>query len=318
MTWSHIVFINARLLAMPVVLMADYSHDTVPLVTTIGDVRNVETVIFFTALLLFSGYSFAQSLRSAPACLLALSLLAAPFIPCSNLLFPVGFVVAERVLYLPSIGFCLLLAIALHSLLPPRIAPHSLALIVAAYSVRTFLRNHDWSTKERFFQAMVRDNPLGPKGHYGLGVTIHHSRDKEKAESGVWHLKEATRLQPNYYDAYSDLGAHFNAKGEYEKAAEYFEGAIQIKPEHIQGISNLGLNYLNVGACHVSWRCLPVRLLHAFLSIAYQKVAPARMPAKDMTWRYNPATLTHWQGRNYGNAFEAHDTALQLLPGAKS
>ena len=283
MTWSHIVFINARLLAMPVVLMADYSHDTVPLVTTIWDVRNVETVIFFTALLLFSGYSFAQSLRSAPACLLALTLLAAPFIPCSNLLFPVGFVVAERVLYLPSIGFCLILAIALHSALPPRTAPHSVALIVAAYSARTLLRNRDWSTKERFFQAMVRDNPLGPKGHYGLGVTINHSRDKEQAERGVWHLKEATRLQPNYYDAYSDLGAHFNAKGEYDKAAEYFESAIKIKPEHIQGISNLGLNYLNVGASRASWSCLPVLLSHAFLGIADDKVARTRMPATGAT-----------------------------------
>ena len=33
-----------------------------------------------------------------------------PFIPATNLLFPVGFVVAERVLYLPSMGFCLLVA----------------------------------------------------------------------------------------------------------------------------------------------------------------------------------------------------------------
>lgn len=31
-----------------------------------------------------------------------------PFIPASNLLFPVGFVVAERVLYTPSLGFTLL------------------------------------------------------------------------------------------------------------------------------------------------------------------------------------------------------------------
>lgn len=33
-----------------------------------------------------------------------------PFLPASNLFFPVGFVVAERVLYIPSMGFCLLVA----------------------------------------------------------------------------------------------------------------------------------------------------------------------------------------------------------------
>lgn len=37
-----------------------------------------------------------------------LALTIIPFLPVSNLFFPVGFVIAERVLYLPSIGFLLL------------------------------------------------------------------------------------------------------------------------------------------------------------------------------------------------------------------
>ena len=41
----------------------------------------------------------------------SLALMALPFIPASNLFFPVGFVVAERVLYAPSMGFCLLVAL---------------------------------------------------------------------------------------------------------------------------------------------------------------------------------------------------------------
>jgi hypothetical protein len=39
-----------------------------------------------------------------------------PFIPATNLLFYVGFVIAERVLYLPSIGYCLLVAVSFHML----------------------------------------------------------------------------------------------------------------------------------------------------------------------------------------------------------
>jgi hypothetical protein len=34
-----------------------------------------------------------------------------PFIPAANLFFAVGFVVAERVLYTPSMGFCMLVAL---------------------------------------------------------------------------------------------------------------------------------------------------------------------------------------------------------------
>lgn len=40
----------------------------------------------------------------------SLGLLVFPFLPASNLFFPVGFVIAERVLYMPSMGFCMLVA----------------------------------------------------------------------------------------------------------------------------------------------------------------------------------------------------------------
>ena len=39
-----------------------------------------------------------------------------PFLPASNLFFPVGFVVAERILYIPSMGYCLLVSLGYYSL----------------------------------------------------------------------------------------------------------------------------------------------------------------------------------------------------------
>lgn len=44
---------------------------------------------------------------------MALALLIVPFLPASNLFFRVGFVIAERVLYLPTAGFCILIAIGI-------------------------------------------------------------------------------------------------------------------------------------------------------------------------------------------------------------
>lgn len=43
----------------------------------------------------------------------SLGLTVLPFLPASNMFFPVGFVVAERVLYMPSMGFCMLVAYGL-------------------------------------------------------------------------------------------------------------------------------------------------------------------------------------------------------------
>lgn len=40
--------------------------------------------------------------------LFSLAMLIIPFLPASNLFLPVGFVVAERILYIPSMGLCIL------------------------------------------------------------------------------------------------------------------------------------------------------------------------------------------------------------------
>lgn len=45
--------------------------------------------------------------------------MAAPFALSSNILFPVGTVVGERLLYLPSAGFCIIIAHALAELVEP-------------------------------------------------------------------------------------------------------------------------------------------------------------------------------------------------------
>ena len=45
---------------------------------------------------------------------MAVAWLILPFIPASNIFFPVGFVVAERILYLPSMGFSFIVSIGFH------------------------------------------------------------------------------------------------------------------------------------------------------------------------------------------------------------
>jgi len=47
---------------------------------------------------------------------MSLVLIVVPFLPASNLLFRVGFVIAERNLYLPSTGFVLLVALGIQKL----------------------------------------------------------------------------------------------------------------------------------------------------------------------------------------------------------
>lgn len=74
------------------------------------------------------------------------------------------------------------------------------------------------------------------QAHYGYGNIIIN--DVKRVEIGEKHLLEASRLQPNYFDAYNDLGAWYNRNGQYEKAKKMFEWAVKAKPEHINGLAN--------------------------------------------------------------------------------
>ena len=51
----------------------------------------------------------------------AAGLVVAPFFPAANVLFPVGTFIGERLLYAPSVGFCLLAAEALARLAAPHL-----------------------------------------------------------------------------------------------------------------------------------------------------------------------------------------------------
>lgn len=103
---------------------------------------------------------------SASAIVLSLAFLALPFLPATNLLFYVGFVVAERVLYLPSAGLCLLLGLGCEKLWDSRKYRRTslacLFVLLCVFSARTLVRNKDWMSEEALFRSALHVNP--PKG----------------------------------------------------------------------------------------------------------------------------------------------------------
>lgn len=100
----------------------------------------------------------------------SLGLLIIPFLPATNLFFYVGFVIAERVLYIPSMGFCLLVAVGTRSLyirLRRRsfrtVLLYCSAALVLLFSVKTVLRNQDWQNEEMLYKSGIYVNPAKGK-----------------------------------------------------------------------------------------------------------------------------------------------------------
>jgi hypothetical protein len=111
-------------------------------------------------------------LSNAEILLLSLAFIALPFLPATNLFFYVGFVVAERVLYIPSVGFCLLIGLGcgvIHSRTSRRLVLVGVTLLLVSFSLRTLQRNRDWMDEESLYSSGIPVNPPKCKSH----STIH-------------------------------------------------------------------------------------------------------------------------------------------------
>jgi tetratricopeptide (TPR) repeat protein len=90
--------------------------------------------------------------------------------PTSNLVILIGSIMAERFLYLPSVGFagCLVWAIYRR----PRIAPAALGLICAALAIRTYARNIDWLDDQSLWASAAKVCPASYKTHLHVATAL--------------------------------------------------------------------------------------------------------------------------------------------------
>lgn len=109
----------------------------------------------------------------------SLAVMVLSFLPATNLFFYVGFVVAERVLYIPSIGLCLILGhgmTKISSILCRRKMTTicGATLLLACFALQTLKRNQDWKDEESLYKAGIPINPA--KGKMGARLERHDPR----------------------------------------------------------------------------------------------------------------------------------------------
>eukprot|EP00933_Yihiella_yeosuensis_P038031 TRINITY_DN32005_c0_g1_i1.p1 TRINITY_DN32005_c0_g1~~TRINITY_DN32005_c0_g1_i1.p1 ORF type:complete len:815 (-),score=132.92 TRINITY_DN32005_c0_g1_i1:200-2644(-) len=102
-----------RILVWPQYLCYDYSLDAIPMVREFEDARLLLPLAVYLGLFVTIALFLCMPSKQRRSGLVALAVLVVTFFPASNILFPVGTVVGERLLYVPSIGFCLASVIAM-------------------------------------------------------------------------------------------------------------------------------------------------------------------------------------------------------------
>ncbi len=154
----------------------------------------------------------------------------------------VGWVVAERYVYLGALGIFVLMAWLIKKIgdlvKNKQVTLALFVFLLLIFSLRTIIRNADWKDADTLWLATAKTSPLSPQNHNNLGDLYSRQGNYEKA---IEEFQTAIQLKPNYGDAYHNLGNVYYAIGEDKLAIENYQKAISLNP-------NLWQSYQNIAA----------------------------------------------------------------------
>lgn len=172
-----------------------------------------------------------------------------PFLPASNLFFPVGFVVAERILYMPSMGFCLLVAYGFHQLTEhygKKLGWCCMIALIASHAAKTYNRNGDWQTEYTIFMSGLRVNQRNAKMFNNVG---HALESEAKYAEALHFFLTAVSVQQDDVGAHINVGRTYNHLKLFKDAEEAYLRAKSLLPKAKPGESyqaRIAPNHLNV------------------------------------------------------------------------
>jgi Flp pilus assembly protein TadD len=214
-----------RLLMWPGLLSSDYSYNQIPLVTSALDPR----LLAAAAILLLLVLALLAGLRWAPVTVVAGLFFLVPLAATANLLVVIGTIKAERLLYLPSVGWCLA-AGWLVARLAARRRPVTLGMLVVVLCLcvgRTWVRNEDWRDEATAHAAAVRTAPDSAKTHYNWARDLIGQRRLDEA---IHHLRRSLAIYPDWAPSQANLAGALALTGKVAEATVHLAVAARLDP----------------------------------------------------------------------------------------
>ncbi|HEY2973888.1 MAG TPA: tetratricopeptide repeat protein [Pyrinomonadaceae bacterium] len=172
---------------------------------------------------------------------MAIALMVAPLLPVLNLkVLHYDYIIQDRYLYLPSIGFCYLIAILMLRLARKRaaLAVAISVVVLLAFGASTILQNRVWHDSVALWQRALYYSPDSWSTHYNLGLAYLGLKQYDPARN---ELLEAKRLDPRKADVYNNLALAQAGLGQADEAITNLKAALALEPGLIEGHNNLGV-----------------------------------------------------------------------------
>ncbi len=247
------------LLLLPLKLTSDYYPFEIT-VKSFSSIWVIITLLITVGAIVISVLQF----KKQPIITFSILFFGLTFSVVSNLVFPVGTFMNERFLFMPSLGFCLIVAygiIRFSEFLmkkenqtnnnPFHLAQFSLAffsIIILCYSGRTIARNPAWKDNFTLFMTDIHNSPNSAKMNNAAGGELIAQSDKDtnpaekkkKTEQAKIYLKKALALYPKYSNAYLLLGnAYLKGDKDYPSAFHYYKQGMVMYPGYTLAYNNM-------------------------------------------------------------------------------
>jgi len=228
-----------KLLFFPVNLNADY---IVPVASSPWNMSCILSLLLIISIAVIGYRLFFHSK------LLFFSLLwfFVSLLPVLNIV-PIGNIMAERYLYIPVIGFCIMGSYFITHMSALRLHPFRSSVWVLTLSIlfgfvwQTSSRSRDWRDEITLWSKTVAREPNSYKAHSSLGILLI---TKGQEEEGISELQTSLSMNPSYPDAHNNMGTLYEQKGMYDDAAKEYRRALRLDQNLSEAHYNLGNTYL--------------------------------------------------------------------------
>jgi len=159
---------------------------------------------------------------------------------------PIRDVIFEHRIYMPSIGFFMVVAaLSVGMAARWRVATMiALAVCVILLAIATYKRNTIWKDAATLWSDVLTKSPNKARPHLSRGTAYDDAGEHEEAAR---EYQTALRLRPGYAEAHNNLGMIYLRQGDLSKARFEFEQAIANKPRFATAQNNLGLILVREG-----------------------------------------------------------------------
>jgi len=243
----------AQLLVAPMPLTHDYYPRQIGILT-FADWRVLLSLFLYLGLVVYAVWGLKT--KSVGSFAILFYLLSLSIV--SNIVFPVGTNMSERFVFMPSVGFALLVSWLMATYLSGLKYRTGLLLgLGLGFAALTILRNPAWKDNYTLFTTDIHTSPNSAKLRNAMAGELsvrwaglppaQQATQQPLLQEALGHIEAAIRIHPTYKQAYFIKGNILNYLRRYDEAIQAYQQARQIDPGYDQAFDNLMITYRDAG-----------------------------------------------------------------------